>query len=89
MAGKPPPPPASPPSPAPPAGSSPTLQVGAPRSPGFKTYQPVDPDAGVIQVRNRYHRQDCRYVAVAEDSVSTTVGAARASNAMPCGVCRP
>lgn len=80
---------ARPPS-APPA-TPPTIQVGVPREPGFPTYQPVDPDAPVIQVRNRYHRPECRYVAVAaaEDAVQTTVGAARATNAMPCGVCRP
>ncbi|BEP15499.1 hypothetical protein acdb102_38100 [Acidothermaceae bacterium B102] len=78
---------AKPPSAPPP--TPPTIQVGAPRTPGFKTYQPVDPDAVVIQVRNRYHRSDCRYVTVADDAVTTTVGAARASNAMPCGVCRP
>jgi hypothetical protein len=75
---------------APPA-TPPTIQVGVPREPGFPTYQPVDPGAPVIQVRNRYHRPDCRYVAVAaaEDAVQTTVGEARATNAMPCGVCRP
>jgi hypothetical protein len=78
-------PPSAPPS------TPPTIQVGVPREPGFPTYQPVDPEAPVIQVRNRYHRPDCRYVAVAaaSDAVQTTVGAARASNAMPCGVCRP
>ncbi|MDX6254521.1 MAG: hypothetical protein QOJ11_855 [Frankiales bacterium] len=82
-------PPSRPPS-SPPA-TPPTIQVGLGREPGFPTYQPVDPGAPVIQVRNRYHRPDCRYVAVAapEDAVQTTVGAARASNAMPCGVCRP
>lgn len=80
---------ARPPS-APPA-TPPTIQVGVPREPGFPTYQPVDPAAPVIQVRNRYHRPDCRYVAVAaaQDAVQTTVGEARATNAMPCGVCRP
>ena len=78
---------AKPPSAPPP--TPPTIQVGVPRTPGFKTYQPVDPDAVVVQVRNRYHRSDCRYVTVADDAVTTTVGAARASNAMPCGVCRP
>jgi hypothetical protein len=72
-----------------PPATPPTIQVGVPRTPGFKTYQPVDPDAAVIQVRNRYHRADCRYVTVADDAVTTTLGAARASNAMPCGVCRP
>jgi hypothetical protein len=72
-----------------PPATPPTIQVGVPRTPGFPTYQPVDPDAPVIQVRNRYHRPDCRYVTVADDAVSTTVGAAKASNAMPCGVCRP
>ena len=76
-------PPSSPPS------TPPTIQVGAGRDPGFRTYQPVDPSAMVIQVRNRYHRPDCRYVAVADDAVQTTLGEARASNAMPCGVCRP
>ena len=76
-------PPSSPPA------TPPTIQVGVPRTPGFKTHQPVDPDAEVIQVRNRYHRSDCRYVTVADEAVTTTVGAARASNAMPCGVCRP
>ncbi|MDX6202701.1 MAG: hypothetical protein QOJ83_2201 [Frankiales bacterium] len=82
-------PPARPPS-SPPT-SPPTIQVGLGREPGFPTYQPVDPAVPVVQVRNRYHRPDCRYVAVAaaEDTVQTTVGAARASNAMPCGVCRP
>jgi hypothetical protein len=80
---------ARPPS-APPA-TPPTIQVGVPREPGFPTYQPVDPGAPVIQVRNRYHRPDCRYVAVAaaQDAIQTTVGEARATNAMPCGVCRP
>jgi hypothetical protein len=72
-----------------PPATPPTIQVGVPRTPGFPTYQPVDPEAPVIQVRNRYHRPDCRYVSVADDAVPTTVGAARASNAMPCGVCRP
>jgi pyruvate/2-oxoglutarate dehydrogenase complex dihydrolipoamide acyltransferase (E2) component len=76
-------PPSSPPA------TPPTIQVGAPRDPGFRTYQPVDPGAPVIQVRNRYHRPDCRYVTVADDAVQTTLGEARASNAMPCGVCRP
>lgn len=76
-------PPSSPPS------TPPTIQVGAGRDPGFRTYQPVDPSAPVIQVRNRYHRPDCRYVAVADDAVQTTLGEARAANAMPCGVCRP
>jgi hypothetical protein len=80
---------ARPPSAPPP--TPPTIQVGVPREPGFPTYRPADPDAPVTQVRNRYHRPDCRYVAVAAaaDAVQTTVGAARASNAMPCGVCRP
>ena len=74
-----------------PPATPPTIQVGVPREPGFPTYQPIAPDAPVIQVRNRYHRPDCRYVAVAaaDDAVQTTVGEARASNAMPCGVCRP
>lgn len=76
-------PPSSPPS------TPPTIQVGAGRDPGFRTYQPVDPGAMVIQVRNRYHRPDCRYVTVADDAVQTTLGEARASHAMPCGVCRP
>jgi hypothetical protein len=73
---------------APPA-SPPTIQVGVPRDPGFRTYQPVDASATVIQVRNRYHRPECRYVTVADDAVETTLGEARATHAMPCGVCRP
>lgn len=76
-------PPSTPPS------TPPTIQVGVPREPGFPVYQPVDPEAPVIQVRNRYHRPDCRYVTVADDAQLTTVGAAKASHAMPCGVCRP
>ncbi len=76
-------PPSSPPA------TPPTIQVGVPREPGFPVHRPADPDAPVIQVRNRYHRPDCRYVTVADDAIMTTVGAAKASNAMPCGVCRP
>jgi hypothetical protein len=76
-------PPSSPPA------TPPTIHVGAPRDPGFRTYQPAADGAPVIQVRNRYHKPDCRYVTVADDAVQTTLGEARASHAMPCGVCRP
>jgi hypothetical protein len=45
--------------------------------------------APVVLVRGRYHRPDCRYVAVAAERSEVSRAEARDAGALPCGVCRP
>jgi hypothetical protein len=64
-----------------PVGLPPVAEPSAPPAPAAAST--------VVLVRGRYHRPDCRYVAVAAERREVSRVEARDAGALPCGVCRP